>query len=245
MLLSTLLISCGKNENSKVFTIGTGNIFPPFAYTLDGSTLVGFDIEIAKIIAQNYGEKYEIVPMNFEDLIPAIQNGDIDMMICATTITEERKKIIDYSNPYYETSQALIIRKDRINEFESITTKEELGHSKSLAAEASAIGATIAKSLAGGRRVFEGTFDAILAELEKGEVDAIVMDGDIARITITRHDDLMILPTIKFPSEYYGIVVQKGNKTLLSSINRTLNDLVVSGEYNRLVEQHVNAYLAK
>ncbi len=244
LVFSMVICSCAKEteEERDFILMGTSNIFPPFTYADASGQHIGFDIEIGKIVAQKMNKQLVITNMSFAELIPAVQNGLIDISICATTITEERKRIIDYSVAYYETSQIVIILKDNELEFVDIKTKDELGQNKKLAAEGSSIGAAIAKTLAGGRMILEGTFDEILPALQREEVDAIIMDGDVAKATLRRYPDMMLLP-INFDVEEYGIVIQKDNTKLLSSVNRTLTELRASGEYDRLKEQYIDRFL--
>ncbi len=242
LLLSIFALSCGK-KREPVLIMATSDIFPPFTYRNSSNQNAGFDIEIAKIIAKNYGRGLKIEVMDFSELIPAVQEGRVDMVVCAVTITDARKEIIDFSNPYYETSQVLIVRKERQEEFLNITSSEELGATKNLAAERGTFGSVLAKNVATKSPVLEDVFGVLLGELQLDNVDAIVMDGDIARVTILQYNDLVIVPHIKFPAEYYGIVVRKGNSALLGSINKTINEIVVSGTYNRLVEEHITKYL--
>ncbi len=245
LLLSVFVFSCGKKEEERNYIImGTSTIFPPFIYSTSSEQFVGFDIELGKIIARNYGKGIQITNMNFSELLPAVQNGTIDMAICATTITDERRRIVDFSAPYYQTSETVIIRKDHIGDFANITTKEELGQNIELASETGTTCAITARTLAGGRYVLEDTYDVIIEALKNDRIEAIIMDGDIAQMTIINNEDFTTLP-IKFTEDLYGVAVQKGNDRLLSSINKTLADLQSSGEYQRLVEKHINAYLNK
>ncbi len=241
LLLSVFVFACGEKE-SDTLILGTSNIFPPFTYSTATESNVGFDIEVAKIIARDYGKKLQIVNMEFSQLIPALQKGEIDMAMSSMTITTARGQLVDFSTPYYEASQAVLIQKEHLDEFQSIATKEELGQTKNLAAERDSTGAAAAFAIAGGRYVHEDTFEMVVAELLNRKVDAVIMDKIISMATATQHDVLTIVPTIRFDPEHYGIAVKKGNHKLLASINKTINELVVSGNYKRLEEEYVNKY---
>lgn len=242
IILSLATLSCSKG---KTLLMGTCAIYPPFTHISDNNEHIGFDVELATIIAKNYGKKLEITNMSFSDLIPAVENATIDMAMSSMTITEERGKIIDFSNSYFEVSQAIIVRKDNLASFEHITTKEELGREKTLGAERGSTCSGYAKEIADGREVFEDSFEIVLEKLMNGEIDAAIMDGIISKTYISKYDDLILFKNITFEPENYGIAIRKGNSKLMNSINKTIYDLLVSGKYQVLVDEHVTSSLKK
>ena len=97
--------------NSKeVVKMGTNAAFPPFEY-VEGNKVVGFDATMAAMIAKDYGKKLEIVDMNFDGLIGALQADAIDFIAAGMTATDERRQNVDFSEPYYQSKQVIIIRK--------------------------------------------------------------------------------------------------------------------------------------
>ncbi len=241
LLISIFALSCSDKKESDVLIMGTNPTFPPFEYTggTRGDEVVGFDVEFAKIIAQNYGKKLVVESMDFDGLIPALQSGKIDMAISGMTITEERRKNVDFSDQYYEASQVVLIRKDD-ESFANIKTKEELGAQKSLGAQFGTTGSELAGEIS--QNVVElKSCELVVMELMNKKVDAVIIDKEPAKAFMSKNENLVILP-INFDAEYYGIAVKKGNEKLLSVINDTINELVASGEYKRLVEEHINAY---
>lgn len=97
-------------NTDKVVKLGTNAAFPPFEY-VDGKNIVGFDISMGEKIAVGYGAKLEVVDMAFDSLIPALASDAIDFIAAGMSVTEERKKNVDFSDPYYESKQVVIIRK--------------------------------------------------------------------------------------------------------------------------------------
>lgn len=95
---------------NKTLKLGTNAAFPPFEY-VEGSKIVGFDITMGQKIAQDAGTKLEVVDMAFDSLIPALASGAIDFIAAGMSVTEERKKNVDFSVPYFESEQVIIIRK--------------------------------------------------------------------------------------------------------------------------------------
>ena len=97
-------------DSKDVVKMGTNAAFPPFEYT-EGTTVVGFDATLGKMIANDYDKTLQIVDMNFDGLIAALQASAIDFIAAGMTATEERRQNVDFSEPYYKSNQVIIIRK--------------------------------------------------------------------------------------------------------------------------------------
>ena len=94
----------------KTVKLGTNATFPPFEY-VEGTKVVGFDITMGEYIAKDYKAKLEVVDMAFDSLIPALSAGAIDFIAAGMSVTEERKKNVDFSDPYFASEQVIIIKK--------------------------------------------------------------------------------------------------------------------------------------
>ncbi len=97
-------------ESDKTIRLGTNAAFPPFEY-VGGNTIVGFDISMGQLIAIECGANLEVVDMAFDSLIPALASNAIDFIAAGMSVNEERKKNVDFSIPYFESEQVIIIRK--------------------------------------------------------------------------------------------------------------------------------------
>lgn len=95
-----------------VLRVGTNAEFPPFEYTLDDGTIVGFDIEIAKLIAKKANKTLEIVNTAFDSLLLELDSGNVDFVIAGMTVDAERSAQVDFSASYYTSEQAVIVRAD-------------------------------------------------------------------------------------------------------------------------------------
>ncbi|MBO4507911.1 MAG: transporter substrate-binding domain-containing protein [Spirochaetaceae bacterium] len=98
------------SNGTEIVKLGTNAAFPPFEY-VEGSDIVGFDITMGQRIAADYGKKLEVVNMEFDSLIPALSSGAIDFIAAGMSVTEERKKNVDFSEAYYASKQVVIVRK--------------------------------------------------------------------------------------------------------------------------------------
>ncbi len=93
-----------------IIKLGTNAAFPPFEY-VDGKDIVGFDISMGQKIARDSGTSLEVVDMAFDSLIPALQSETIDFIAAGMSVTEERKKNVDFSDPYFASEQVIIVKK--------------------------------------------------------------------------------------------------------------------------------------
>src|SRR5690606_25176810 len=112
LIISVLLVVLSANVvMAKTYIVGTSADFPPFEYVEEGE-YVGFDIELIKEIGKLKGFEVEVKDLSFDSLIPALKTGNIDIIIAAMTITEERQQVVDLSIPYYSANQSVIVRED-------------------------------------------------------------------------------------------------------------------------------------
>ncbi len=233
-----------KNRN---LVIGTAPTMAPFTY-LGGdhnNEIIGFDIDLAHEIAKDKGKTPKIQFMYFPQLVEGLQKGDIDMVASIFSISEERKKQVDFSEPYYLNQIVALVRKDQLSEFEGITKKAELGEqNKKMAAQTGTLTLIFVQEIASDKKLIveSKTWDDGVASLVKGVVD-IMFINEISSSKYLELYDIAILPIDDMWKLEYAFAVKKGNTTLLKSINNTLERLKSSGEYDRLVHKHIESYL--
>ncbi len=105
-----IVIPASEATSGNKVVLGTNAAFPPFEY-VEGKNIVGFDITMGEKIAKTAGMKLEVMDMAFDSLIPALQAGTIDFIAAGMSVTEERKKNVDFSVPYFASEQVIIVRK--------------------------------------------------------------------------------------------------------------------------------------
>ena len=98
------------SNGSEIIKMGTNAAFPPFEY-IEGTEPVGFDVTMSQMIARDLGKKLQVVDMAFDGLIAALQSDAIDFIAAGMTATDERRKNVDFSEPYYSSNQVIIVRK--------------------------------------------------------------------------------------------------------------------------------------
>lgn len=236
-LLSVALIlglsACGKSGNSgdKVLRVGAETTFPPFEYQEQGSSeYTGFDMDLIRAIAKELGLSVEIKSMQFDGLIPALQAGNIDAIISAVTITDERKAKVDFSDPYYNSGLAIVVSRDNT----AVKSFKDL-EGKKLAVQIGTTSASEAKKIKNAVvREFNSTSDAYL-ELKAGGADAVINDLPVSQDFLNKGGNAYAkLVGEILNSEQYGIAVKKDNADLLKKINAGLAALRKNGEYDKL-----------
>jgi polar amino acid transport system substrate-binding protein len=220
--------------------LGTSPDYPPYEFIkeVDGkSTVVGFDIEIAKEIAKDLGVKLEIKEMDFKGLLGALQAGNIDFVLAGMTPDEERKQSVDFSNVYYAAVQKIVIRavdKDILTSIESLKGKG-IGVQKGAIQEKIA-----AEQLPGSEAKALGKITDIALALQTKKVDAAIIEGPVANSYANANKDLMV-SNIALKTEDAGsaVAVKKGNKELVDEVNKTLDRLAKDKAIEKLVSDAI------
>jgi polar amino acid transport system substrate-binding protein len=223
----------GGDEN--VIVPGTASGFPPFEFTEDGE-LVGFDIDLAEMVIEDAG--YEVgdwVDIEFDSLIPSLTEGDIDLIAAGMTITEDRAETIAFSDPYYESNQAVLVRSDAESPPESVEDLEGLR----VGAQSGTTGEGEVEALIEEGIVAESdyrqydNYTLAAQDLENGNVDVIVIDVPVAR-NFTNSRDVEIAFVIE-TGEQFGFGMRQDDDRLAD-----INDAIPaadSTEYEELVER--------
>lgn len=233
VLLCMALTLCGMAALAEeTIIMGSNLTFPPFEYVDDNGDPAGFDVEIAKAIAADTGKKLHVEDMAFDSLLVALDTGSVDFVIAGMTITDERKEQVDFSEPYFEAQQEVIMAKDAT----PITAVADLVNMK-VAVQEGTTGHIMCENLglpAENIGAFKAAADAVL-ELKAGRVDAVVIDSAPASVFCAENDDIAIVEGLDIEPEYYGIAVKKGNQELLDAINATIARLKEDGTYDQLL----------
>lgn len=192
----------------------------------------GFDIDISKAIAKEIlgdENKAEFKEVTSKTRIPLLNKGDIDAVVATMTITEERKKEVDFSDVYFDAGQSLLVKKDS-----PIKGLEDLDNSKTvLAVKGSTSSQNIRKEAPDAKvNEFENYSEAFSA-LKAGQGDALTTD-DAILYGMADEDPSFHLVGKTFSEEPYGIAVKKGNSELVDAINETLKKLKDNGEYDKI-----------
>lgn len=202
--------------------------FAPFEY-MDESTgePVGFDVDLIKAVAEKLGLEASYLPnQKFDTLVPLVkQGGKCDVAIAGITITDDRLAEIDFSEPYLDSNQAIVVKKD------SGETEDTLNAAgKKVACQSGTTGDDwITENLASAERVPLDDVTAALTGVSTGLYNAMVIDLPVASYMLTQSfSDLEVVKQIA-TGEQYGIAVSKDSPALTEAINRALDEMQSDG----------------
>ena len=225
------LISFGKVE--KLY-VGTNAEFYPFEYLEDGK-IVGFDAELIEAIGKKLNKEIVWKNMAFDGLLPALQSKKIDVIIAGMTATPERKKFVNFSDPYFVSNQMIIINTND-EKSKNITSYETLpNHSVGVV-----LGYTGDVAVSKLENVdvqrFNGASEAIMS-LKAKKVQAVVIDSEPAKNYVKNNEGLKLIST-DIAKEEYSIAVSKENKKLAEDINSAYKELVNDGTFKKLITKY-------
>jgi len=211
-------------------TVGSDIPYPPFEQGKPGS-YTGFDIELVEAIADKMGRKAEFQDTSFETIFRDLAQGKFEAVASAATITPEREEEVDFSNPYYLSEQAILVK-----EGSSIKSAADLD-GETVGAQQGTTGLKFVKdeAEAGELRPYPEGPDAVNA-LKAGTVAAVVIDAPVAQNAVESGGGLEIsalLPT----EETYGIAVKQGEDQLLEEINTGLKEVQEDGTYEKIFKK--------
>ena len=214
---------------------GVKTDYPPLGFLDKNGGNEGFDIDIAKAIAKElFGneEAVQFVPVTSGDRIAFLTSKKIDVVVATFTITEERKREVDFSSPYFITGQLILVRGDS-----KITKYQDLAGKKVATVRGSTGDIAIKELVPTAERVkFEGNFEALQA-LKEHRIEAFVQDFVLLYDLLRKNPGLKMANLQPFRPARYGLAVRKGDKEWLDFINSTLVKMKESGEYEKLLKK--------
>ena len=212
--------------------VGCDTNFMPFEFKQDGQ-YVGFDIDFWAAIAKEIGEEYELQPMDFNGLIPALQTGNIDVAIAAMTIKSEREKVVDFAYPYYDAGLIILVRADEKN----IKSLEDL-EGKNIATKLGTTSADYAKKNAKAKEVkLYPNIDGAYMELATGGADAVLFDSPaVLYYSKTAGKDKTKVVGPLYMGQSYGIAFPQGSP-LAEKSSIAILKLMENGTYAEIYKK--------
>lgn len=234
---STASVASLQTITGGTLTMSTNAEFEPFEYK-DNGKIVGIDVEIANKIAQKLNLKLKINDVDFDSLAMELQTNKCDFVAAGWSIKPDRQKNVDFSDVYYDASQAVIIPKGG-----AIKVPADL-NGKTVGVQQGTTGDTYCTNEDGKSEVKVGKVkrynkgpDAIM-DLINGRIDAVVIDDFPATKYVQKNPDKIVKLNDALTNEQYAIGVKKGNKALLDVINGVLKDMKSSGEFDQIVSKY-------
>ncbi|MGG0411728.1 transporter substrate-binding domain-containing protein [Peribacillus simplex] len=246
LILTIFISACGTNEEKnageekkpeKVYKVGVDTTYPPFEFK-EGNEYKGIDIELINAIAKDQDFKIKLSPMDFGGIIPAMQANQLDVAIAGMSITEERKKVVDFSTPYFDAGLTVVVKKENTS---TKTVKDLKG--KTIAVKKGTTGAKYAQDNAtklGIKVVQFNDSPAMFQEVANGNADALIEDYPVISYAIAQKDLGLKIVGDRLNGDQYGIAVLKGqNEDLLKKINDGLANLKKDGTYDEIIKTYL------
>ena len=241
MLMCLSLAACSSNETSKgTLTMATEATFQPYEY-YDGDQIIGIDVDIARAIAEKIGMELEVQDVEFDTIIPGIQAGKYDFGAAGMTVTDERKKEVNFTDSYATGVQVVIVKEDsKIQSIDNLTDGSV--ENMLVGTQAGTTGflyATwdIEEAGLGTVKSFQKTTDAAQA-LVNGQIDCILLDNEPAKAIVANNSGLKILES-EYTVEEYAIAIAKENTELLNQINAALKELIADGTIQNIIDEYI------
>jgi len=215
--------------------VGVKTDYPPLGFLDEKGVNKGFDIDIAKALSKElFGNEgaVQFVSVTSENRIPLLTSGKIDVIVATLTITEQRKREVDFSPPYFITAQMILVRADS-----KITKYQDLSGKKVATIRGStgdvAIGELVPDA---GRIKFERNSEALQA-LKKRRVEAFVQDFVLLYALMKENRGLRMAGLQPFRPGRYGLAVRKGDEEWLDFINAAFAKIKETGKYEKLLDK--------
>jgi polar amino acid transport system substrate-binding protein len=223
VLVGAGLVSCGSSTPTKI-QVATDATWPPFEYIDDAThQIVGFDIDLMNAIAEKANLDIEFVNVAWDPLLAGMAQGTYDAAISSITITEDRKKDMLFSNPYYAAGQIVVVQKSNT----TVNSKNDL--TGKVGAQLGTTGAMEVEKITTATLKTYDDIGLAFQDLLNGQIEAVVCDNPVAmQYVVTNPDKLKIVGDV-FTDEFYGIAVAKGKTDLLNKINAGLKKVLDEG----------------
>lgn len=238
LLVLGVVLAWGAGAGAEeIWKVATDATFPPFE-SVDVATgeYIGFDMDLVRAIDEYLADvKIEIVNVAWDGLIPGLLNGNYDIIAAAMTITPERAMAVDFTDPYFEASQVIVVTADN----NKIQGPDDL-KDKYVTVQIGTTGDLYVSDFGVKRIGRFNTAPEALLEVQNGTADALVVDEAVAKEFVAANPGSIKIVGVPFTDEAYGMAVKKGNKQLLSKLNEAIAALKANGTYDKIYSKYFN-----
>ncbi|NLD73736.1 MAG: basic amino acid ABC transporter substrate-binding protein [Chloroflexi bacterium] len=234
LALTLLLSGCvTETGGAQKVVVATDAAFPPMEFVDENKEIVGFDIDLMNAIAEVQGLEIEYKNTAWDGIFAGLDTGDYDAILSAVTIREDRQAVYDFSDPYVNAGQAVVVRAD-----ETVIQGGDDLVDRVVGAQIGTTGAFAVQDIEGTTLKEYDSIDLALMDLVNGNVEAVVVDTPVAADFALASDQFrgqLKIVGDTLTEEYYGILVRKGeNQDLLASFNEGLKKIQENGVYDEI-----------
>lgn len=246
LFMCLIFSACGKKktvsddlsliEQKGKIVVGVRDDASPFGFRDKNGVLVGYDIDLARILAQNIlgnSSAVEFVPVTASNRIMKLNSGEVDCLIAAMSITNQRQQILDFSMPYYMAGQAILVRSTS-----KATSLRDFEGNKLIIVYGSTSERNLRSNVPEVTVLGYKTYNDAYKALKSGKAEGIVADDTILLNFALNDKSVKLLPK-RYSKEPYAIAFRKGQQSarLISKTNYVIENLQSTGKLNRLQEK--------
>lgn len=247
------LVGCGSSNNTSAagnkndlletiqdkgkVVVGMSADYAPYEFHYideNGKDVIGgFDVDIANEIASKLGVELVIQEMDFDALVTALPVGKVDLVISGMNPTEERAKVVDFSEVYYNSQHGILVRAEDVDKYKTFADLE----GAKVGAQLGSTQEQIAKNeIPNADLQLLANVNNLILELKSGKVDAIIMEKPVAQMAVKSNPELAVgEPTYEEESGGNAVGVAKGNEELLAKVNEVIKELNETGKMDEYI----------
>ncbi|MBQ7023970.1 MAG: ABC transporter substrate-binding protein/permease [Akkermansia sp.] len=230
LALLPLMTGCEEKEQTTTYVVAMEATFPPYEF-YKGDEIVGIDVDILNEIGHRKGVRFKLEDMAFDSIITAVQTGKVDLVVSGLTVTEDRKRMVDFTRPYSGAKQVVIAPKNAPE-----YTREQLATIRVGVQHGSSGDMYVTDNICEPERFTNGAL--AVSAMNAGKLDAVVLDNAPAENHVAGSPDLTIQPHALVEEEY-AMALRKGNTQLLNMLNAALNEMEADGTLKAIIDRHM------
>lgn len=239
LMVAVLAVTgCGSQKaDDHIVKVGTNAEFPPFEKMEGNGEITGFDAELIQAIAKAENMQLDFKHYGWDSMLNGVARNQIDAGIAAITITDERKRMFDFTKPYFEAKQVILVPKSS-----PVKSLKDL-QGKKIGVQSATTGEKVVQKAFG--KTYSGLkrYDVVssaIDDLKWNRLNAVMVDEAVNQEYIKRlgEEKYRIIEDPSIPKEYYGIIVKRGNRELLNKLNAGLKKIREDGTYDQIYNKY-------
>ncbi len=222
-------------KSKGTFVVGLDDTFVPMGFRDENGELVGFDIDLAKAVGEKLGVEVKFQPIDWDAKEMELKNKKVDALWNGLSITEERKKVMKFTDPYLDNRLVIMTKAEN-----NIKTKADLaGKNVGTQAQSSALDALTADSCATTIKEISEykDYDTAIMDLEIGRIDAIIVDEVLGSYKNAKKNNIFTFADEDFGPDKYGVALRLEDETLFAEFNKAFEETIADGTATKISQE--------